>query len=124
VSEDNVTSAIVEIFHVSRQNYETGKIKVELKKCGFIVSRRKIRSDYKRTRPCLYLHRGSFKSTCEGIHESDQTNELNQEDELTAVVSDLTYVRVNQKWHYVCLFVDLFNQEIISYSAGLIRIPS
>ena len=34
------------------------------------------------------------------------------------VVSDLTYVRVNKKWHYVCVFVDLFNREIIGFSTG------
>lgn len=38
--------------------------------------------------------------------------------ETGSIVSDLTYVRVNGKWHYVCLFVDLFNREIIGYSAG------
>jgi putative transposase len=37
---------------------------------------------------------------------------------LTVVVSDLTYVRVNQKWHYICVFVDLFNREIIGFSTG------
>lgn len=35
------------------------------------------------------------------------------------VVSDLTYVRVNYKWNYVCILVDLFNREIIGYSAGI-----
>ena len=34
------------------------------------------------------------------------------------MVSDLTYVRVNRKWNYVCLLVDLFNREIIGFSAG------
>ncbi|MFY0521655.1 DDE-type integrase/transposase/recombinase, partial [Lysinibacillus sp. UGB7] len=29
-----------------------------------------------------------------------------------------TYVRVGTKWHYACLFVDLFNREIIGRSAG------
>lgn len=28
-------------------------------------------------------------------------------------------VRVNGRWHYVCLFVDLFNQEIVGASTGL-----
>ena len=37
---------------------------------------------------------------------------------LAVIVSDLTYVRVGKKWHYVCLFVDLFNREIIGFSAG------
>ena len=38
---------------------------------------------------------------------------------ITVVVSDLTYVRVNYKWSYVCVLVDLFNREIIGYSAGV-----
>lgn len=54
--------------------------------------------------------------------ESEQTNELdrkfNQNEALSVIVSDLTYVRVNKKWHYICVFVDLFNREIIGYSAG------
>lgn len=37
---------------------------------------------------------------------------------MAVIVSDLTYVRVGKKWHYVCLFVDLFNREIIGRSAG------
>ena len=37
---------------------------------------------------------------------------------LEVVISDLTYVRVRNKWCYVCLIIDLFNREIIGYSAG------
>ena len=33
-------------------------------------------------------------------------------------MNDLTYVKVNCKWTYACLLVDLFNREIIGYSAG------
>ncbi len=34
------------------------------------------------------------------------------------IVSDLTYVQVGAKWHYICLLIYLFNREIIGYSAG------
>ena len=34
------------------------------------------------------------------------------------VISDLTYVRVRDKWCYICILIDLFNREIIGYSAG------
>jgi len=34
--------------------------------------------------------------------------QFKQEEPLAVIVSDLTYVRVEKKWHYVCLFVDLF----------------
>ena len=37
---------------------------------------------------------------------------------LAAVVSDLTYVQVGQKWQYVCILLDLHNREIIGYSSG------
>src|SRR5699024_11919221 len=38
--------------------------------------------------------------------------EFDQDQELKVVVSDLTYVHVAQKWHYIFL-VDLYNREII-----------
>ncbi len=34
------------------------------------------------------------------------------------MISDLTYVRVGMHWNYICVPVDLFNREIIGYSAG------
>ena len=37
---------------------------------------------------------------------------------LEAIVTDLTYVKVGRKWHYICLILDLFNREIIGYSCG------
>ena len=59
------------------------------------------------------------KSSC---NEAPVKNELkrvfNQTEELAVIVSDLTYIRIGKKWHYVCLFVDLFNREILGYSAG------
>lgn len=33
-------------------------------------------------------------------------------------MTDLTYVRVGVKWHYICFILDLFNREIIGYSCG------
>ena len=37
---------------------------------------------------------------------------------LDVVVSDLTYVSVAGRWHYVCLLIDLWNREIIGWSVG------
>ncbi len=56
------------------------------------------------------------------VNEEKIGNTLNREfdekDELEVIVSDLTYVRVGQRWHYICILIDLFNREIIGYSAG------
>ena len=63
-----------------------------------------------------------FKPHAKTCNESAQANELDrefkQDEQLSAIVSDLTYVRVDKKWHYICVFVDLFNREIIGYSTG------
>ena len=37
---------------------------------------------------------------------------------MEALVTDLTYVKVGQRWHYVCFIIDLFNREIVGYSTG------
>ncbi|MBP1083069.1 putative transposase [Bacillus capparidis] len=62
------------------------------------------------------------KYTVTSCNESEVENVLNREFEqdqkLKVIVSDLTYVRVQQKWHYICILVDLYNREIIGYSAG------
>ena len=31
-------------------------------------------------------------------------------------MTDLTYVHIGRKWHYICFILDLFNCEIIGYS--------
>jgi transposase InsO family protein len=59
------------------------------------------------------------KQTCnEAPVQNELQRQFKQEEQLAVVVSDLTYVRVGKRWHYVCLFVDLFNREIIGHSAG------
>jgi putative transposase len=121
-SEDDITSGVIEIFQASRQNYGTRKIKVELKKRGHIVSRRRIGRIMQEQGLVSRYTIAQFKPHVKSCNESDQKNELNrefdQEEEMKVVVSDLTYVRVNQRWHYICVFVDLFNREIIGWCTG------
>ncbi len=54
----------------------------------------------------------------EVVVKNELQREFDQDEPFAVVVSDLTYVRVAGKWHYVCLFVDLFNREIIGCSSG------
>ncbi|USK32147.1 IS3 family transposase [Bacillus sp. F19] len=119
---DEVTLKVIEIFHASRQNYGTRKIKVELQKCGYQVSRRRIGRVMKEQGLVSTYTIAQFKPHASTCNESKQKNELNREFRQKAaynvVVSDLTYVRVEKKWHYICVFVDLYNREIIGYSAG------
>jgi transposase InsO family protein len=121
-STDEITPKVIEIFKSSRNNYGTRKIKVELKKIGHIVSRRKIGRIMKQNGLVSNYTVAQYKPHVDKCNESKIANELNREfnpeSPYAVVVSDLTYVRVNQRWNYVCLLIDLFNREIIGYSAG------
>ncbi|MCS1351510.1 IS3 family transposase [Mechercharimyces sp. CAU 1602] len=120
--EEELAVIIEEIFHKSRQTYGTRKIKVELRKAGWTVSRRRIGRIMKEQGLVSKYTVAQFRPSKSTCNESNLANRLNrefhQDQELKVVVSDLTYVRVQQKWHYICVFVDLFNREIIGYSTG------
>lgn len=121
-TEDPITSYIVQIFKDSYSNYGTRKIKVELYKIGFQVSRRRIGRIMKEQGLISNYTVAQYKVHKDSCNEDPIKNELErkfkQDEPLAAVVSDLTYVRVNGKWHYLCILLDLYNREIIGYSAG------
>ena len=124
-AEDTAISKEIEhIFKASRNNYGTRKIKKELAKLAEPkqVSRRRIGRLMREMGLVSNYTVAQFKPHKSSINEAPIKNELqrefNQDKQLAVVVSDLTYVRVGKKWHYVCLFVDLFNREIIGHSAG------
>lgn len=119
---DDITPKVIGIFKASRSNYGTRKIKIELQKLGFVVSRRKIGRIMKAQGLVSKYTVAQYKPHIDKCNESKVSNELNREFNTqapyAAVVSDLTYVRVKNQWNYVCVLVDLFNREIIGYSAG------
>ena len=113
---------IIEIFRRSRNNYGTRKIKQELKKLGQQVSRRRIGRIMKQEGLVSNYTVAQFKPHNAQCNEDNVKNIVNREFEnqshLNVVISDLTYVRVGNRWHYLCVLIDLFNREIIGYSSG------
>jgi transposase InsO family protein len=122
--DKELSREIVRIFKESRNNYGTRKIKKELVKLPEPkqVSRRRISRLMNEMALVSNYTVAQFKPHLSTCNEAPVKNELQrqftQEAPLAVIVSDLTYVRVGKKWHYVCLFVDLFNREIIGHSAG------
>ncbi|MEL3959757.1 IS3 family transposase [Lysinibacillus endophyticus] len=124
-AEDKVISKeVARIFKESRNNYGTRKIKKELAKLPEPkhVSRRRIgriMNELGLVSTYTVAQFKPHKSSCnEALVKNELQRQFKQDEPLAVIVSDLTYVRVGKKWHYVCLFVDLFNREIIGYSAG------
>ncbi|MDD4347215.1 MAG: IS3 family transposase, partial [Desulfitobacteriaceae bacterium] len=122
VIDDSVEKAVVKIFKDNQRVYGTRKIKVELKKLSMVVSRRRIGRFMKNNGLVSAYTVAQYKPHKTTCNESEIKNELNREFQkdvpLEAVVSDLTYVRVGNRWNYICLLIDLFNREIIGHSCG------
>ncbi len=121
-SEAELEQAIVEEFAKSKNTYGTRKLKPVLEKRGFTVSRRRIGRIMKKFHLVSKYNRRSYKPQKTGVNQAKIENTLNREfnpdKPMNALVTDLTYVKVSQSWFYVCFIIDLFNREIIGYSAG------
>lgn len=120
--ESYLISRITEIFKSSRNNYGTRKIKSILAKEDLVISRRRIGRIMKQEGLVSNYTIAQFKPHVDKCNESKIANKVNREfnnqPEYNVVVSDLTYVRVGMSWNYICVLIDLFNREIIGYSAG------
>src|SRR5690625_617802 len=120
--EEELTELIIKIFNENRQVYGQRKIKRKLEKKGWQVSRRRIGRIMKEQGLVSKYTVAQFKPKKSTVNESEIGNKLNreftQDTELKVVVSDLTYVRVQNNWHYICVLVDLYNREIIGQSSG------
>jgi transposase InsO family protein len=114
--------AVQTAFEENRSLYGSRKLKKVLAKKGIIISRRKICRIMKRRGLESAYTRKKYKSHSKEYNETATPNLLDRQFDgharLAAVVSDLTYVRVGQKWQYVCILLDLHNREIIGYSSG------
>lgn len=121
-NETAIDNAVIQVFRDSRNNYGTRKIKKALEKQNIIVSRRKIgeiMDKYGLISNYTVKQYKVQKSKCnEEKVENEVARRFNNRKHLEVVVSDLTYVKVRNKWNYVCILLNLANREIIGYSAG------
>lgn len=118
-------NAVIEEFKSNRSVYGTRKLKQALtrRKNPIILSRRRIGSIMRKyDLVSKYTLKQKKRSTKEPVNEDSVSNivnrEFDREKPLEVVCSDLTYVQVGGKWHYICLLLDLANREIIGSAAG------
>jgi transposase InsO family protein len=120
--EKVLVTEIVEIFRRSRNNYGTRKIKSKLSERNRTVSRRRISRIMKQEGLVSSYTKAKYRTKKDTCNDSKIENKLDRQFSKqpyrNVVVSDLTYVRVGNRWHYICILVDLFNREIIGFSAG------
>lgn len=120
--ENILEEKVKDIFKKSKNNYGSRKIKIELAKLGLIVSRRKISRIMKENGLVSNYTVKQFKVEKTSCNEKKIPNIIDRKFDdraiLEACVSDLTYVKVDGRWNYICIIVDLNNREIIGYAAG------
>lgn len=110
------------IFDENEKVYGSRKIRKELKKLNQRVSRRRISRLMNELGLVSVYTIARYKVYKGQCNEDPIPNVLNRdftsEAPVKRIVSDLTYVRVGNDWHYICLLTDLYNREIIGYSCG------
>ncbi|MBS4761512.1 IS3 family transposase [Carnobacteriaceae bacterium zg-ZUI252] len=117
-----IEKMVIQAFNENRKVYGARKLKHSLSLLGLIISRRRIRRIMnKHDLVSVYTHK-KFKPSKTTVNNAKVENVVNRSfndrQPMEVVVSDLTYVRVGDKWHYICVLIDLFNREIIGHSTG------
>ena len=115
-SEAEFDCLIIDEFYKSRKNYGTRKLKKVLETLGFRVSRRRIARIMKKYNLVSNYTKLQFKKPKQTVNEATDKNILNREFTreipLEVIITDLTYVRVKQSWHYICLIVDFVTDKL------------
>jgi len=122
-------NAVIEEFNNNRKAFGTIKLKRALKRRDkpLHASRRRIGKIMKKYNlVSKYVQRRKRKKA--GNADADIVNnevkpnlverKWDERKPLEVIVSDLTYVKVNSQWHYICLLVDIAAREIIGFAAG------
>ena len=123
-TDSTIENAVIDEFNKNWGVYGTRKLKRALKrrskpvmlsrrKIGLIMKKYGLVSKYVTSRSKKHKNR-----TNEDTSPNIVNREFNERQPLEVVVSDLTYIKVSGKWHYICLLVDLSAREIIGFAAG------
>lgn len=119
---DDHRELVTKIFLGNQRAYGTRRIKEECMRQGVIISRRRIARIMKSEGLISSYTISKYKVTKSNVNNDLISNHVDRQfddrKKHEVIVSDLTYVRVGVKWHYICTLVDLYNREIIGYSCG------
>ena len=121
--DEELVSAVKQAFEHNKGVYGQKKLYKALRKNGVSIGKEKLSKIMKEEKlVSKYVRRRKLKSSVSNVNHDEIGNKIdrkfNDRKPLEVVASDLTYVDVNNKWHYICLLIELSHREIIGYSAG------
>ncbi len=120
LANENLMFFIQKIFEDSYQSYGAPRIKEQLKKYGYFVSRRRI-SKLMKLLGLQPRRSYKFRTLTDSNHKYPVApNLLNQnfqvDRENQVWVSDMTYIATKQGWMYLTVIIDLFNRKVVGWS--------
>ena len=121
--DEDLISVVKTTFEQNKGVYGQKKLYKALRKNGVSIGKEKLSKIMKEGKLISkYVRRRKPKSSGTGVNNDAICDKIernfNDKKPLEVVVSDLTYVDINQQWHYICLLIELSHREIIVYSAG------
>lgn len=122
IDDRELEEAVQLAYEENRCVYGQRKLKQVLRRKGWTASRRQIGRIMRKRGLVSAYTRKKYRPHQTKNNESSAPNLLernfNGHTPGTCIVSDLTYVRVGDRWAYICLLLNLGAREIIGYSAG------
>jgi transposase InsO family protein len=117
----NLEQTVIKLFKNSRYSYGTRKLKMSLSRLGFKTSRTKISAIMKKYNLVSKYTKKRYKlnNASSSMDGSNLLNrQFNEYKRNEVLVSDVTYVRVSNKFNYLCVIIDLFSRKIVGSSIG------
>ena len=122
VIDTELENAVIEEFRKSRNNYGTRKLKIKLSRRGFRVSRRRIGKLMAKFELVSNYTLRQIKRHKAVVNNDETANVVDRKfdgrKKYEVVVSDLTYIKIAGKWHYLCLLLDLCGRKILGSAVG------
>ena len=116
----SLLTKIETVYHESFCSYGSPRIMKELRKQGVLVSRKRV-AKLMRQEGIRSVYRLKYVVTTDSKHaypvaENILNRNFYPEETGKVWVSDITYIRVNQKWTYLTTIIDLADRKVIGWS--------
>ena len=121
LEDEKLRPMIKEIFERSQERFGSRKIKYILFQKGINVSRNRVERLMKEMElVCKQIRLRYWSSTSRRYkyYKNKVKQEFKQPEPNLVWVSDITYVRVRDKFCYICIVIDLFSRRVLSHKIG------
>ena len=120
MDDEDLKLIIQDIYEANRRLYGSPRIFRELRKRNTRCSRKRV-ARIMRENSFKGRQKGRFKVTTNSNHNYPVSpNLLNREFKVSTInscwVSDISYIRTNEGWLYLCVVIDLYSRKVVGYS--------